>query len=180
MPYLIVCLYNILKYRKGHSLTFFLYLILATSSICAYLVGRQPNIFDTDIILYTLYILLLLSIMFNSFKKYRYINKFSTEGINLGKLAFLEKVVIGVSIIIFLLYLYVLYHSLSLLLFQSVTVNEFKNDDDGATELFDSLFPHIISTLLNLLNPFAFFNIVFHFYYLIKNKIKKSVLFFGE
>lgn len=178
MPYIILSLWGLLKNRKGNSLSFFLFAILFASTIGAYLVGRQPDIFEADTLFYTLYIAMLLFVMYNSFSKYRGLCSFSLNGVNKKRLQIVENAIIAVSIIVLILYIYILYHSLALLAMKTVTVNEFKNDDDGATELFDSLFPHIVSTFLNFFSPLAFFNIVFHFYHLINKEFKKSILFF--
>ena len=178
MPYIILSLLGILKYRRGHSLSFIMFLILLGSSVGAYLVGRQPDVFDVDVLICTLYVATLLFVMFSSFGRYRNIEDLTEEGINIRRVLLLERFVIIISIIVIIAYLYVLYHSLGLLAMKAVTVNEFKNDEDGAAELFDTLFPHIVSTFLNFFNPLAFFNIAFHFYHLIKNDLKKSILFF--
>lgn len=178
MPYLIISILSLLKYRKGHSLTFFLNLIIFISSICAYIVGRQPDIFESDVLIYTIYIAVLLFLLFNSFRNYKNVSLLSTDGISVKRLRIFEHYLILLSVVMFILYAYVLYHSLSLLAIQSVTVNEFKNDDDGAVKLFDSLLPHFVSTFLNFFNSFSFFCLTLHFYYLIKRNIKRSALFF--
>lgn len=178
MPYLVLSILYLFKYRKGNSLAFFLYFILFASSIAAFLVGRQPDVFDLDVLLYTLYIAILLCVLFNSFGDYGNLKSLCMDGINLKRFFHLERVLIIISSIVLVLYVYILYHSLSLLAVQSVTVNEFKNDEDGASELFDSLFPHIVTTFLNFFSPLAFFNIVFHFYHLIRKNFKKAILFF--
>lgn len=179
MPYLIISLFSLIKYRKGHSLTFFLNLILLISSISAFLVGRQPDIFELDVLFYTIYIAILLFVLFNSFKEYRNVASLSVDSISPKCLKIFEHFAIFISTIIIFLYLFVLYHSLTALTLQSVTVNEFKNDDDGATELLDSLFPHVISTFMNFFNSFAFFDLALHFYYLTKKNRKKTLLYFA-
>lgn len=178
MPYIIISLYSIIRDRKGNSVSSFLFFILLCSSLGAYLVGRQPDMFDIDVFIYTIYSAILLFVLFNSFSSYKNVRLITTDGIDSRRLEIVERAIVVISIIIVFLYIYILYHSLMLLALQTVTVNEFKNDEDGATELFDSLFPHIVTTFLNFASPISFFCIAFHFYHLIRKEFKRTVVLF--
>lgn len=178
MPYILLSLFGIIKYRKGNSLSFILFLLLFLSSISAYMVGRQPNILDLEVLLYSLYISVLLFVLYNSFNQYKNVKSIGLDGISLRRIRYVENFLICTSSIVFIIYVYIFCHSLNLLITNSVTVNDFKNDADGASKLFENMFPHFVITSLNLLCPLALFDIVFHFYYVFKRKIKKAVLFF--
>ena len=59
--------------------SFIMFLILLGSSVGAYLVGRQPDVFDVDVLICTLYVATLLFVMFSSFGRYRNIEDLTEE-----------------------------------------------------------------------------------------------------
>lgn len=176
MIYIVVSLFNLLRTRKKCSITKILFLFLLFSSLSAYLVGRQPSL-SVDVTIYVVFTITLLSILFSSFKEYSDVRGINTVDIREDRLKSLERFVVILGFTIFIVNVYILYNVISLLIVGNLTVQEHKNEG-AAAEIFSMYVPSIIISISNLLSPLGYFFLTLHFYYLIKNRIKKTALYF--
>ena len=175
MIYLISSILMLIKSRAKYSIATLMFGLLLLSTICAYMVGRQPIMeFETQI--YTLYTALLLCILLYSFCKYSNLQRVDFSNIDIDKLNKLEKITSVIGVIIFVIYIYILSHVFQLLLLEEIKADEYKNEG-GAEETFDTMVPHIFITLGNFFSPLGYFFLFLHFYYLIQNKVRKSIFY---
>ena len=179
MIYLIVSIIALLicqRKRLTNSITFCLFGLLSVSSICAFLTGRQHSLEFIDI-LYTIYIVVLLCILFCSFKKFGNIRQLKDNSISEQKLITLEKIITILGSIAFIISVYVLYHVMWLLLTHQTSVAEHKYQGES-DYIFSTIVPRFFVTFVNIISPLGYFCMALHFWYLIKKDLKKSILFF--
>lgn len=175
MIYIITSLYFLITNKIKYSVSKVLFTILLLSSIAAYFVGRQPTL-SFDITLYVIYNVVLLYILFSSFKNYGNIKEFCEKKTSEKQILVLEKFLSIIGILILILNIYILYNVMSLLILGTIDVQGHKNDE-GASIIFSYLVPDFLITLSNLFSPLGYFFLSLHFYYIIKKNIKKSILF---
>lgn len=175
MIYLISSFIMLIKTWSKNSISNIAFGLLFASSICAYMVGRQPQMeFDTQ--LYSLYIVVLLCFLLYASKNYSDLRTYNFSMINRNKLRKIEICLSLFGLLTILLYLYILSKVFELLLLEEIAVQEYKNEG-GAEEIFNTLVPHSLITLGNFMSPFGYIFLSLHFYYLIHNNIKKSLFF---
>lgn len=165
-----------MRINKKYSISMLLFVMLVFTSIGAYFVGRQP-ILDVETQIRTIYIAILLSVLFLSFKNYRDVKYFDFSSVNSKKIQNIERMLIICGLFSLILYTYLLYNTFSLLLASEIVPDEFKNEG-GAEMSWDSMIPHFYITLGNFLSPFGYICLAFHFYYLLQGNVKKAMLFF--
>jgi len=175
MIYLVLSLFCLLNNKGHNSITKVLFGLLLFTTIGAYMVGYQPQM-ELDVQIYTLYMAVLYTVMFLSFNKYSDLISYDFSQIDNKRLEKVEKVSILLGIFVIFIYVYVLSNVLHLLVLEEISVQSHKNEG-GSAETFDNLVPHIFITLGNLISPLGYLFLSFHFFYLIKCNIKKSILF---
>lgn len=174
---MIYLLTSIIYLVKGHfriTLTNFLFFMLFSTSISAYLVGRQPSA-DIVSFLLSLYTVVLLSMAFLSFRPYERTTNVLLN-VNKSRLSKCESLltILVVGVIFFQSYIFI--NLFSQLMVGLVTVDEHKNGG-GATAFFDSVVPHVVMTYINTFSPLGFICLSLHFYYLIQGNISKTIRF---
>lgn len=140
------------------------------------MVGRQPT---GDFLTHacTLYIAILLYILFNSFKKYSNITKINFGEISQSRLHTLERITTILGIFVAVLYTYILAQTFPQLMLGSITVAEHKNEG-GAADYWATLLPHFVITLGNFISPLGYLFLTLHFYFLIYNNKLKAIRYF--
>lgn len=176
MIYIVVCLFYLLIDRRKQSIAKILVLFLLASSISAFLVGRQPSL-SFDVSIYVIYNAILLLILFSSFKYYSGIKRFTDQHLSEGRLKDIDNLIIVVGISTLIINIYIFTKVYSLLLLESITVQEYKNEG-GAAEIFSLYVPPFVISLSNLFSPVGYVSLTQHFYYLIKGRTKKSIVHF--
>lgn len=176
MIYLIVSIIFLIIIKKWNSITKILFALLAITSGAAYLVGRQYDAFSTTSIIYASYTVLILVILFLSFRKYANLQGIDDSKINIVKLHEIERVLEVIGIITLLINLYILYRIFPLLAAEQINVQEYKNEG-GAYDVIDQFVPHIFVTFSNLVSAVGYFFLPMHFYYLYKKQTKKSIFY---
>lgn len=174
MIYILTSLYYLLTDKRKYSISKVLFFVLLFSSISAYLVGRQPSL-SIDVTIYVLFNTVLLFILFYSFKNYSNITVFNDTDVIESRLNNIERITIIIGILTFAVNAYIFYKVYSLLLVQSFSVQEYKNEG-GAADIFTQYVPSFVISLSNLFSPIGYFSLTLHFYYLIKRRIGKSIL----
>ncbi len=176
MIYLIVSIIFLLVLKGWNSISKILFALLFITSGAAYLVGRQYDALNTTSILYASYTVLLLAILFLSFRKYVNLKGIDDSKINILKLNRVEKVLEVVGVVALIINLYILYKIFPLLAAEQINVQEYKNEG-GAYDVIDQFIPHIFVTFSNMVSAVGYFFLSMHFYYLYKRQTKKSVFF---
>lgn len=175
MIYLVLSLLFIIVDKGKHSISKVLFLLLFASSIAAFFVGRQPG-WDFDVQIFSIYIAVLLFVLFSSFRKYCNLSSYKFEDINRRRLIIVERVTIITILVVMIVNIFIFIKAYSLLLYGMIDVDSYKNDG-GAEELFAQYVPHILISFSNLISPLGYLCFSFHFKYLIEDNIKRAVLF---
>ena len=175
MMYLLVSIFFVIQQKGKHSLTKLFFWFTIFSTIAAYMVGRLPLLSFKEGF-YSIYIIALLSLLFLSFRNYTDLRGFNFQDIDSRRLKTFETVSIILGILVLLVYTYILSKIFTLLLMQEITVQEHKNEG-GAADTWATMVPHIFITLGNFLSPLGYFYLFLHFYYLLKRRVSKSVLY---
>ncbi len=149
--------------------------LLLISTISAYMVGRQPQMLF-DVQLFSLYIAILLCLLLYSTRCFSNLSGITFWDVSITRLKKVEYITSIIGILSILLYLYILSKVFELLLLDQITVQEHKNEG-GASDMFNTLVPHIFITIGNFFSPFGYFFLSLHFYYLVNKKLKRSLLF---
>jgi oligosaccharide repeat unit polymerase len=150
--------------------------ILLFTSVAAYMVGRQPG-WDFSTVIYTIYIAILLYILFRGFRNYSDVNKIETGSINLSRLSLVENVTTFLGILVIIVYAYILSQILPMLIMGTIAVQEYKNEG-GAADVWETMVPHSLITIGNFVAPLGYFFLSLHFYYLVKRNFKKAIKYF--
>lgn len=175
MIYAALCILFLFITRKDkHSVLRYLFVLLLASVIAAFLSGRLQEE-PIEHIGYELYMAIVLCILFSAWRPYSNVQGANFSDIQQKRLNALEPKIMWLNVFVFVLDLYIFINVFSMLAVGLITVAEHKNEG-GAAEVFATLVPKIMITLSNFLNPFAMLSLVFHFYFLIKRNIKKSLL----
>lgn len=157
-----------------NSISTILFCILIFSTISAYLTGRLFDL-DASYILKEFYISSLLFVLFLSWKNYSGLKGYDFSDININKLRKVEKPVIFINSVIFIIDAFIFAAIFALMTSGVIDVQEHKNDG-GAAAVFASLVPGYLITLSYLFSPLGYLSLVLHFYYLINGKILRSVV----
>ena len=147
--------------------------LLLFTSVAAFLVGRQHG-WDISTVICTLYIAILLIILFRGFRNYSDIDKIETGNVNHSRLALVENVTTVLGILVIVVYVYILSRIFPMLMVGTIAVQDYKNEG-GAAEVWESMVPHILITIGNFVAPLGYFFLSLHFYYLVKKKFKKAI-----
>lgn len=175
MIYLALCALFFINHRKDkNSISFYLFLLLAMSLIFSVLTGRLQEI-SGDYVLSELYIGIVLYILFYGYHSYSNLKGYSFSDVSVTKFDKIEPYVKWVNIIFFAINLFVFIGVFTLLSSGLITVQEHKNEG-GAADIFSTLLPSYYITLSFLLSPVAYFSLVFHFYYMLRCNLGKTVL----
>lgn len=175
MVYIIFSLISLFITRKDqHSILRYLFFLLLASVVSAFLCGRLQEEPSSNLI-YHLYMATVLCILFWSWKSYCNLKGADFSDVYESRIEKYEPIIKWLNLFVFVLDLYIFINVFELLVAGMITVAEHKNEG-GAADVFAALVPKVLITLSNLLNPFALISLVFHFYYLIKKDLKKSLL----
>ena len=148
MIYIFTSIFYLITDKRKNSISKVLFFILLLSSISSYLVGRQPSL-TFDVSIYVTFNAILLYILFYSFKQYSNAKYFNDFNIVKKRLISIEKIIVFISSFTIIINIFIFYNVFSLLLLETISVDEYKNEG-GAEILFSSLVPSSLILFLSL------------------------------
>lgn len=175
MIYIVFSLIYFINNKSKWSISKALFLLLLLSSCAAILVGRPPS-WDIETQIFTLYIAVLLFILFSSFGKYSNLSSYDFSNINSDRLSLIEKIVTISILVVIVVNVFIFSKAFSLLLYGMIEVDSYKNEG-GAEELFAQYVPKILISFSNLISPLGYLCLSLHFKYLIEKNKRKAVKF---
>lgn len=162
--------------RKQRGIVNYMAAFVLLSVFSGVFLGLRSGGIESNIdIINSSYIALILFLLIHAFKNH---NKVSYIHNNLytNRLRFVEKGIIYFGISAFFINLYIVSNSLGLIFSQEIVVQEYKNEGDAASYLIGWV-PSFVLAFTRFVSPIGYLALGLHFFYLTKNRFRRSFLF---
>jgi len=162
--------------RKQRGIANYMAAFVLLSVFSGVFLGLRSGGIESNIdIINSLYIALILFLLIHAFKNHNNVS-FIHNNLYTNRLRFVEKGIIYFGLMAFIVNLYIVSNSLGLIFSQEIVVQEYKNEGEAASFLIGWV-PSFVLAFTRFVSPIGYLALGLHFFYLTKDRYRRSFIF---